>query len=78
MAALLQWNCRGLEQNLSDLEILIKQDPSIICLQETLAKTNIKMKYYQSYKVMSTAVDGRACGGVALPVKNKHHKAKCF
>jgi exonuclease III len=72
MASLLQWNVRGFNTNYSDVDLLIKDhDPSVICLQETQIKTNIKMKYYQSYNVMSTAADGRACGVVSLLIKNK-------
>ncbi|ESO12161.1 hypothetical protein HELRODRAFT_158625 [Helobdella robusta] len=48
----IQWNIRGLQSNLPELQILInEQQPQIICLQETKLNPNklIDIKHYTTY-----------------------------
>ncbi len=70
---LLQWNCRGLEANRAELELLVqKYDASVICLQETKYKTNnASLKGYCPHQRIGTIDDeGRAHGGVLIIVRN--------
>ena len=47
---IIQWNCRGYKANYNELQLLItEQNPTIICLQETLKKAVIK----QTWKIMN-------------------------
>ena len=71
MATIIQWNINSFLQHRSDLKLLVTgHNPSVVCLQETKAKENIKFKYFTSYDCFATATDGRACGGVSVLVKN--------
>ena len=77
--ALLQWNCRGLKANRSDLDLLIAQyRPAIICLQETLVHhTYHQFRSHVSYDLQATTDNlGRPHGGVSLLVglKIPHHQ----
>lgn len=71
MATIIQWNVNSIEQNQSELELLLKDNPSVVCLQETKAKATIKRRGYTSYDVFAEASDGRACGGVSILINNK-------
>ena len=68
---ILQWNLNGYNNNLHELQLLIKShSPDIIALQEThLHSDNIKLGNY-SHKVFNTFSTGYAKGGVALLIKN--------
>ena len=75
------WNCRGYKANYDELQLLItEQNPTIICRQETLKKSNDKtnMKNYEQYDyIHDTGL--RASGGVSIlirknipPKQNQH------
>ena len=77
--ALLQWNCRGLKANRSDLDLLIAQYiPAIIYLQDTLVHhTYHQFRSHVSYDLQATTDNlGRPHGGVSLLVglKIPHHQ----
>ena len=78
---IIQWNCRGYKANYNELQLLItEENPTIICLQETLKKSNDKtnMKNYEQYDyIHDTGL--RASGGVSIltrknipPKQNQH------
>src|SRR4029077_11460300 len=49
---ILQWNCRGLNANLPELDILLQKfSPAVICLQETLQTENkpINLRKYSHF-----------------------------
>lgn len=72
MASFIQWNCRGLKSNRSDLDLLIsKFNPSAICLQETLLHRDLyPFRGYVAYHLKaSTDVLGRPHGGVSIFIK---------
>ena len=51
MPIILQWNIRGLQANIEELDLLFSNsDPTVICLQETFLKENktINFKHYSS------------------------------
>ena len=68
---IIQWNCRGYKANYNELQLLItEQNPTIICLQETLKKSNDKtnMKNYEQYDyIHDTGL--RASGGVSILIR---------
>ena len=68
---IIQWNCRGLNANRSDLELLAqKYNPVAICLQETKVNGPLSFKGHVEYfKLGTTDTIGRAHGGVAVYVK---------
>ena len=75
MATLLQWNCRGLKANRSDIDLLIsKYNPAAICIQETLIhQTSFPIRGYVSHDLFaSTDNNGRPHGGVALLVHSRY------
>ena len=54
--SLLQWNCRGLRANWSDLKLLLEEhQPSAVCLQETLLTkpSLINLRRFISYDLFS-------------------------
>jgi ribonuclease HI len=70
---IVQWNCRGLRANYTDLDILFQTyNPVAFCLQETLqSDTNLtKFRYYNPFYKNSFKSDGSPGGGVAILVKN--------
>ena len=72
MTTILQWNCRGLRTGLDELQaILVRQRPSIVCLQETkLAPDSFcRMRGY-SISRKDVVADTVAHGGVLLAI---HH-----
>ena len=81
----LQWNCRGLRANLTDLKVLLEEhQPTAVCLQETLiSKPGLfKLRGFKSYDIFSDA-DGSSRGvsiltnnGIPqtqIPIKSKLH-----
>ena len=69
---ILQWNCRGLNANFPELEILLQTfSPAAICLQETLQtdKKPITLRKYSHFFKNSLKSDGRPGGGVSIYVK---------
>jgi len=66
---ILQWNCRGLNANLPEIDILIQKfAPAAICLQETL-QNNIKpinLRKYSHFYKNNLKTDGRPGGGVSI------------
>ena len=68
--SIIQWNINSIEQNREELNSLITDSPSVVCLQETKAKAPIKLRNYTSYDVFAKASDGRACGGVSILINN--------
>ena len=74
--SILQWNINSFEQNRPELEYLLQQNPSLICLQETKAKEALKLRGFTSFNVFSKAADNRACGGVSILVKNNVPKQR--
>ena len=48
---ILQWNCRGIKANITDLQLLLTKDISVACLQESRLPhdSNFSMKYYSTY-----------------------------
>ena len=81
----LQWNCRGLRANLTDLKVLLEEHhPTAVCLQETLLlKPGLfKLRGFKSYDIFSDA-DGSSRGvsiltnnGIPktqIPIKSKLH-----
>ena len=71
MATLIQWNINSFSQNRTELELLLKDRPSLVSLQETKTRDPIKLRDYNSYNMFAQASDGRACGGVSLLIYNK-------
>ena len=71
-ANIIQWNCRGLHANRSDLELLDqKYNPAVICLQETKSARSLSFKGHVEYfKPGTLDAMGRAYGGVAIYVKD--------
>ena len=63
---ILQWNCRGLNANLPELDILIQKfSPAVICLQETLQTENKPInlrKYTHFLKPISKVTEGQEEG----------------
>ena len=72
MANIIQWNIRGIEANRQDLDILVlTQNPSIICLQETLLNSDLSYKFFQTYNALGNLDEyGRGHGGTSILVKN--------
>ena len=50
---ILQWNINSIYQNRPELELLLQNNPSLVCLQETKAKEPIKIRGYTSYNIYS-------------------------
>ncbi len=71
---IIQWNCRGLKSNRSNLDLLLtKYSSAIVCLQEMQLNGPLSLKGYVEYqKIGYTDGFGRAHGGVSVYVK------KCF
>ncbi|ESO11934.1 hypothetical protein HELRODRAFT_167028 [Helobdella robusta] len=71
---ILQWNIRGMRNNLPELQILIaKYKPHIICLQETKTTDDkqIILKNYSSYYKAATPTKTNPSAGTAIYI---HHK----
>ena len=69
---IIQWNCRGIKANRSELLLLMtQQQPAIVCLQETFLRTNddITIKNHQSYNFINIT-GHRASGGVSILIRN--------
>ena len=75
---IIQWNCRGYKANYNKLQLLItEQNPTVICLQETLKKSNDKtnMKNYEQYDyIHDTGL--RALGGVSILIRKNIPQSK--
>ena len=70
---MIQWNCRSLRTNFTDLDILLKEfSPAVVCLQETFQSDNniVKFRHYTQYFKNSTKQDGTPSGGVAVLARN--------
>ena len=70
---ILQWNCRGLRSNYSDLDVLFNTfSPAVVCLQETLqSDQNLSnFRHFTQIFKNATKIDGRPNGGVAILIKN--------
>ena len=71
MTSIIQWNCRGLRNNLEEFQKLVADNNAIAaCLQETFLKANelITLRGYTAYNKVG---DGeRAAGGSSLFIKN--------
>ena len=53
---IIQWNCRGIKANRSELLLLMTHlQPAIVCLQETFLNTNdaITIRNHQSYNYIN-------------------------
>ena len=75
---IIQWNCRGIKANRSELLLLMtQQQPAIVCLQETFLKTNddITIKNHQSYNFINNT-GHRASGGVSILIRNDIPQSK--
>ena len=75
---IIQWNCHGYKANFNELQLLItEQNPIIICLQETLKKSNdkTKKKNYEQYDyIHDTGL--RASGGVSILIRKNIPQSK--
>lgn len=72
MKKIMQWNCRGVKANLTELQFIITAlDPVVICLQETLLSQNatITLKGYVTYHNPGPNTS-RPSGGTITLVKN--------
>ena len=56
---IIQWNINSFYQNRPELEYLLTNNPTCICLQETKAKEPLRMRGYTSYNVFSRTADDR-------------------
>lgn len=71
--SLLQWNCRGMQANLHELNLLIQTyTPASICLQETYVTndTKISLVQYSLYHHYAKKTITRPQGGTTLAVHN--------
>ena len=62
---LVQWNCRGLKANYSDLDIIFQTlSPAVICLQETFQSDQniINFRHYAQHYLNAVKRDGRPSG----------------
>ena len=72
MATILQWNCRGLMNNHSELGLLSQQyDPVAMCLQEThiTDESKVSFKGYTFYNKLDHSHE-RASGGSSILIRN--------
>ena len=72
MGSILQWNCRGLMNNHSELCLLTQQyNPVAMCLQETHISddSNLSYKGYTPYNKLDLSHE-RASGGSSIFVRN--------
>jgi exonuclease III len=76
MAKIIQWNINSLSKNRAELDIIFKDNPSLVSLQETKLREPMSFRDYKTYDVFAQASDGRACGGVSLLVHNKIPQAE--
>ena len=71
---ILHWNCRGIQANVNELEIIANDfNIGIFCLQETLLSPNkqITFKHYTAYHNFSNNIsDTHPFGGVTILVHN--------
>lgn len=70
---IIQWNCRGLRANFTDLQILFQTfSPVAVSLQETIQadQNTLTLRYYTQYFKNAIKADGSPGGGVAVLVKN--------
>ena len=67
---IIQWNVRGIRSNFEDLSILIKSNPTLIALQETLiTKDNFLIPNYNTiHNIHKTDVQG-SLRGVSLSIR---------
>jgi len=69
---ILQWNCRGIGANLTDLQLLLSQNVHVACLQETRLHPNsqFSIKHYSAYNYNpNTPNDSSpAPGGISILV----------
>jgi len=73
MSVFIQWNMRGLQANREELSLLLSQyDPTAVCVQETLLRSNktASFKNYSYYGISAVENNGSLHGGVAILVKN--------
>ena len=72
MGSILQWNCRGLMNNHSELSLLTQQyNPVAMCLQETHIsdESKVSLKGYTPYNKLDLSHE-RACGGSSIFIRN--------
>ena len=72
MATILQWNCRGLMNNHSELGLLSQQyNPVALCLQEThiTDESKVSFKGYTFYNKLDHLHE-RASGGSSILIRN--------
>ena len=75
---IIQWNCRGIKANMSELLLLMTRlQPAIVCLQETFLKTNddITKTNHQRYNHINNT-GHRAPGGVSILIRNDIPQSK--
>lgn len=68
---IIQWNCNGIKYHYPELkEILIRENPFCLCIQETHLKQNenFTLRHYKSFKLNINTVQ-RAHGGAAIFIK---------
>ena len=77
----IQWNCRGLRANLTDLKVILEEhQPTAVCLQETLlSKPGLfKLRGFKSYDIFSDA-DGSSrsvsiLANISIPTNSNSNK----
>ena len=72
MASIIQWNCRGLLNNHSELGLLSQQyNPVAMCLQEThiVDESRVSFKGYTLYNKLDMSHE-RASGGSSVLIRN--------
>ena len=84
---IIQWNCRGIKANRSELLLLMtQQQPAIVCLQETFLKTNddITIKKHQSYNFINNTGHNISfsrcswCNGYCRRIWTRRHEFKSW
>lgn len=69
---LISWNCRGIRQKSTELGLLLRGNPDVVCLQETkLSNEDWTTKGFQSNHLIHDDGDV-ACGGVSILIRNGH------
>jgi len=73
MTRFLQWNIRGLQANMKELDVLLSLvHPSVICLQETFLRESKKITFkgFSSYQKPAQEVNAALHGGSAILVNS--------
>ena len=79
MNIIIQWNCRGLRANFTDVRLLCDNyNPIVCCIQETmLTKDDFIIRGFNCIHLTSRDIGGRACGGVSVLVRDGIPSSEC-